>query len=183
MLLHEVDFADRNFSEFSKYVFCSSFLLTRVESTLLPQPTSWPPKHPQQASRQQAKAFRHFARQSELLVSRSIPSAKNPMSPVFFTSNRFLHMGPSFNTFDHVSLQIDAASRVPYVLQQSLASLSFCSYISQRHVQIHLRASPYRCGFDTSHVAMSVDHPCDFHRRVPSSSWTTAPSTPPRWYG
>ena len=35
-------------------------------------------------------------------------------------------MEPSFITSDHVPLQSDAASRVPYTLSQSLASVFFC---------------------------------------------------------
>ena len=34
-------------------------------------------------------------------------------------------MEPSFNTSDHVSPQIDAASRIPFMLRRSLASLPF----------------------------------------------------------
>ena len=43
-------------------------------------------------------------------------------------------MEPSFNTSDHVSPQIDAASRAPYMLLQSLANLHFCTCPSGRYV-------------------------------------------------
>ena len=45
-----------------------------------------------------------------------------------------IFMEPSFNTSDHVSPQIDAASCVPYMLLQSLANLPFCSCPSERCV-------------------------------------------------
>ena len=45
-----------------------------------------------------------------------------------------LHGTLSFNTSDLVSPQIDAASRVPYMLLQSLANLPTCSCPSGRNV-------------------------------------------------
>ena len=85
-----------------------------------------------------------------------------------------IFMEPSFNTSDHVSPQIDDASRVPFflaicpsarILHEEMCR-STCGHRRTRALLTHTSPS------------QSV-HPCDFHRRVPSSSGTPADSNPP----
>ena len=166
----QVDSTDVSFSELSICAVCSSFLLTRGESTPFAPFNFMLSKSI--LNKLRVGFQRHFIIQH---INSDCSIQGLPMWPVCFTSNRFSRTFPkvcncfcraatqksspwhnplrfpsqlqkkaghavptfmelSFNTSDHVSHRIDAASRVPYMLLQSLANLPTCSCPSGRNV-------------------------------------------------
>ena len=89
----------------------------------------------------------------------------------------------SFNTSDQVSPQIDAASRVPHMLRQSLASLPFSSYHQEDKRRSTCGHRHIRAPLTHPTLQSQSVHPRDFRRFVPSSSWIPASSTllTPTW--